>query len=120
VRLQTDTVLRHDRHAGGHLSYGFVDGPGRYETTLTRPDLYGHYLSNQLELLLRNHGVDLEVGISNQPIPVHFALGEHDLIEGELSAGQRSRLRDVFDLPDLTTMDDGIANGTWRAKGNEA
>ena len=120
VRLQTDTVLRQDRHAGAHLSYGFVAGPGRYETTLTRPDLYGPYLQNQFELLLRNHGVSLEVGISNHPIPVHFALGEHDHIEGEMDAIRRARLRDVFDLPDLAAMDDGIANGTWRAKGNEA
>ena len=120
VRLQTDTVLRQDRHAGAQLSYGFVAGPGRFETTITRPDLYGPYLLEQFELLLRNHGVELEVGISHQPIPVHFALGEHDHIEGDMDAARRSRLRDVFDLPDLTMMDDGIANGTWRARGNEA
>jgi AMP nucleosidase len=120
VRLQTDTVLRQDRHAGAKLSYGFVAGPGRFETTLTRPDLYGPYLLQQFELLLGNHGVELEVGISHQPIPVHFALGEHDHIEGDMDATRRARLRDVFDLPDLTVMDDGIANGTWRPRGNEA
>jgi AMP nucleosidase len=26
-------------------------------------------------------------------------------------------MRDVFDLPDLAAMDDGIANGTWRRPG---
>ncbi len=41
VRLQTDTVLRQDRHAGAKLSYGFVAGPGRFETTLTATGLYG-------------------------------------------------------------------------------
>lgn len=120
VRVQTETVLRQDLHAGGRLSYGFVAQPGRFETTLTRPDLYGTYLRQQLDLLLRNHGVELEVGIGNQPIPVHFALGDHDHIEGEMDVHRRLLLRDFFDLPDLSVMDDGIANGTWVARGNEA
>ncbi|MDI9332448.1 MAG: AMP nucleosidase [Alphaproteobacteria bacterium] len=120
VRIQTDTVLRQDLHPGGHLSYGFVAQPGRFETTLTRPDPYGPYLTKQLDLLLRNHGVELEVGISNQPMPVHFALGEHDHIEGEMDTQRRMLLRDFFDLPDLSAMDDGIANGTWRTRGNES
>jgi AMP nucleosidase len=33
-------------------------------------------------------------------------------VEGTLSQVQRNRLRDLFDLPDLAAMDDGIANGT--------
>ena len=120
VRIQTDTVIRQEQAGSARLSYGFVAQPGRFETTLTRPDLYGPYLHTQLDLLLRNHGVELEVGISNQPIPVHFALGEHDHIEGEMDAQRRLLLRDCFDLPDLSVMDDGIANGTWRSRGNEA
>jgi len=39
VRVHTDTVARAD----SRLSYGFVAGPGTYETTLTRPDLFGDY-----------------------------------------------------------------------------
>jgi AMP nucleosidase len=57
--------------------------------------------------------VELEVGTSTQPIPVHFSFAEHDHIEGSLSAERRQLMRDVFDLPDLAAMDDGIANGTW-------
>ena len=41
VRVQTDTVLRSGGDASARLSYGFVAGPGRFETTLTRPDLFG-------------------------------------------------------------------------------
>src|SRR5690606_19256478 len=86
---------------------------GHYETTLTRPDLYAHYYLEQFELLLSNHGVDLEVGLSSEPIPVHFCLSEHDHLEGNLSPERRVFLRDQFDLPDLAAMDDGIANGTY-------
>ena len=122
VRIQTETVSRAVQEAidSAQLSYGFVAGPGRFETTLTRPDLYADYYLAQFKLLLQNHGVALEVGTSTQPIPVHFSFAEHDHIEGNLSTERRMLMRDVFDLPDLAAMDDGIANGTYEARPGEA
>ena len=116
VRVHTDTVARAD----SRLSYGFVAGPGTYETTLTRPDLFASYYREQFRLLLENHGVSLEVGTSVQPVPVHFSFAEHDHIEGSLTPERRLLLRDLFDLPDLGAMDDGIANGTYVARAGEA
>jgi AMP nucleosidase len=112
VRVHTDTVVRAD----SRLSYGFVAGPGTYETTLTRPDLFGRYYKEQFRLLLQNHAVSLEVGVSAQPIPVHFSFLENDHIEGSLTPDQRQHMRDIFDLPDLATMDDSIANGTHETR----
>ncbi|MES2741725.1 MAG: AMP nucleosidase [Pseudomonadota bacterium] len=111
VRVHTDTVVRAD----SRLSYGFVAGPGTFETTLTRPDLFANYYREQFRLLLKNHGqqhVQLEVGTSSQPIPIHFSFAEHDHIEGSMGAERRLVMRDLFDLPNLAAMDDGIANGT--------
>jgi len=121
VRVHTQTVARATLHAPdiAQLSYGFVAGPGLYETTLTRPDLYGPYYLAQFKLLLQNHSVELEVGTSHQPIPVHFSFAEHEHIEGEMSPERRMLMRDVFDLPDLAAMDDGIANGTYEPKAGE-
>ena len=121
VRIQTETVSRAALESVdlSRLSYGFVAGAGRFETTLTRPDLYGSYYLEQFRLLTQNHGVELEVGTSTQPIPVHFSFAEHDHIEGELSAARRTLMRDVFDLPDLAAMDDGIANGTYEPRPGE-
>jgi AMP nucleosidase len=116
VRVHTDTVARAD----SRLSYGFVSGPGTYETTLTRPDLFSHYYLEQFRLLLKNHQVSLEIGTSAQPIPVHFSFAENDHIEGNLSAERRMLMRDRFDLPDLNAMDDGIANGTFEPAPGEA
>jgi len=116
VRIRTATVARAD----SRLSYGFVAGPGTFETTLTRPDLFGNYLREQFKLLLRNHGVAIEVGTSTQPIPVHFSLAEHDHLEGNMSTERRLLMRDRFDLPDLAAMDDGIANGTHNPPPGEA
>ncbi|MBP6395219.1 MAG: AMP nucleosidase, partial [Giesbergeria sp.] len=117
VRLQTTSAMRADTL----LAYGFVEGPaGRYETTLTRPDLFSAYYAEQFRLLLLNHPVELEVGTSTQPIPIHFSFAEEDHIEGTLTRERRALMRDVFDLPDLAAMDDGIANGTWRARSGQA
>ncbi|MDE2394157.1 MAG: AMP nucleosidase [Burkholderiales bacterium] len=116
VRVQTSTVARAD----SRLSYGFVSGPGVYDTTLTRPDLFADYYREQFALLRRNHGVAIEVGTSTQPIPVHFSFAENDHIEGTMSAERRLALRDRFDLPDLGAMDDGIANGTREFRAGEA
>ena len=115
VRIETGTGWTPPQGADTELlSYGFVANAGSYATTLTRPDLFAHYLREQFTLLIRNHGVQLEVGTSKEPMPVHFSFAENEHMEGEMSAARRARLRDVFDLPDLAAMDDSIASGTWR------
>ncbi|MBP8182912.1 MAG: AMP nucleosidase, partial [Rhodoferax sp.] len=50
VRIHTDTVSRSLTPESARLSYGFVAGPGRFETTLTRPDLYYDYYLDQFNL----------------------------------------------------------------------
>jgi len=119
IRIHTHTVSRETAPDIARLSYGFVAGPGRFETTLTRPDLYHDYYLEQFSLLLQNHGVELEVGTSTQPIPVHFSFSEHDHVEGNMTAERRMLMRDRFDLPDLAAMDDGIANGTYEPRPGE-
>jgi AMP nucleosidase len=111
VRVTTSTHARLD----SRLSYGFVAGPGAHETTVTRPDLFRAYLTEQIGLLIENHGVVVEIGESSEPIPVHFAYRRDINVEAVLTVGGKSGdrpLRDVFDTPDLAAMDDGIANGT--------
>jgi len=115
VRVRIDSVARPD----SRLAYGFVAAPGLYETSLTRPDLFADYLRTQFELLLSNHGVALEVGMGEQPIPLHFSFAGQSHVEGHLSLEQRQQLCDVFDLPDLAAMDDGIANGTHETPDGE-
>jgi len=94
------------------LSYGFVDRPGTFGTTVTRPDLFHAYFTEQIEQLIRNHQVPVEVGVSETPIPVHFAFPDAVHVEGEFTRDSIQQLRSLFDLPDLVLMDDGIVNGT--------
>jgi AMP nucleosidase len=69
VRITTTSYARLD----SRLSYGFVSGPGVHETSVTRPELFRAYLTEQIGLLIENHATPVEVGESSEPIPVHFA-----------------------------------------------
>ncbi|OSI26637.1 AMP nucleosidase [Bradyrhizobium canariense] len=113
VRITTATHARLD----SRLAYGFVARPGVHETSVTRPDLFRTYLTEQIGLLIQNHGVPVEIGESSEPIPVHFAYRRDINIEAAITTSENSpvtrSLRDAFDVPDLATMDDAIADGTF-------
>ena len=107
VRITTGTHARVD----SRLSYGFVSGPGVHETSVTRPDLFRDYFNEQIGLLIQNHGVPVEIGESDEPIPIHFAYQRDINITASFPVRDRP-LRDLFDTPDIATIDDAIVNGT--------
>lgn len=113
VRITTSSHARLD----SRLAYGFVAGPGIHETSITRPDIFRTYLTEQIGLLIKNHGVAVEIGESNESIPIHFAYRRDINIEAALTIADSSAftrsLRDIFDTPDLAAMDDAIADGTF-------
>ena len=107
IRVTTTSFQQVD----SRLSFGHVAGPGTYATTVTRPDLFRGYLIQQIDLLLRNHNVPVWVGVSQTPIPIHFAMaGEQETTVPSQEVAQFS-LRDFFDVPDLNTTNDDIVNG---------
>ena len=111
VRIQVQEPIQHPRGEMRH-NYGFVCGAGVYQTTLTAPDVFADYYRTQFALLLRHHRSRIEVGTSQQPIPLHFALDPTTQHAGDLTDAQRQRMQACFDWPDLAAMDDSIANGT--------
>ncbi len=102
------------------LSYGHVNGPGTYSTTITRPDLFKDYLEAQIGLLMENHGVEVEVSQSDVPIPIHFAFDEGGAPKADTVVNSIDNIRDCFDTPDLAVMDDAIVNGDIEPKNGEA
>src|SRR4029450_9340377 len=66
------------------LAYGYVPGPGTYQTTVSRPELFVAYLTEQIGLLMRNHRISVEIGESDVPIPLHFAFHEGTYLEGTM------------------------------------
>lgn len=115
VRIKVGTYQEVD----SRLSYGHVVEPGTYMTTVTQPQLYRSYLREQLGLLLENHGVPVEIGESDVPIPLHFAFKEGEYVEADQSTDLGNVLRDHFDVPSLKTTDDAIVNGTWQGRRGE-
>ncbi|MEM1235500.1 MAG: AMP nucleosidase [Pseudomonadota bacterium] len=108
IRVSTASYASID----SRLSFGHVAEPGVYATTVTRPDLFRGYLTQQINLLMENHGIRVQVGPSDTPMPVHFAVAqEKDIVVPEQGSTPFT-LRDVFDVPDLSTTNDKIVNGS--------
>ncbi|MEM7069319.1 MAG: AMP nucleosidase [Pseudomonadota bacterium] len=107
IRITTESFARIDTR----LSFGHVNGPGTYTTTITRPDLFRSYLETQISLLIENHTVSVEIGTSDIPLPLHFAFREGEVIDASASGAAIANIRDIFDTPDLAYMDDDIVNG---------
>ncbi len=93
-------------------AYGHMPTPGNFSTTVTRPDLFESYLTEQLRLIMRNHGVPVTVSESDTPIPLHFAFIEGTHVDASAAERIKRPIRDLFDVPDLDGTDDHIANGT--------
>lgn len=107
IRLTTTTHTKAD----SRLSFGHVAEPGTYSTTVTRPDLFAHYLEQQIGLLIQNHGVPVQIGASSTEMPVHFAVANVPDVTVPQDGSMDFSLRDVFDVPDLEITHDNIVNG---------
>lgn len=109
IRFTTSSYAQVDTR----LSFGHVSGPGTYASTITRPDLFRNYLIQQVGLLIENHGQPVIIGASETPIPVHFAMTSDAGMTVPQDGAADFTLRDVFDVPDLSTTNDDIVNGTY-------
>jgi len=108
IRVRVSTFGQVD----SRLAFGHVAEPGTYATTVTRPDLFENYLTQQIGLLIRNHGVPIEIGLSRTPIPLHFAMAGGPVAAIPQEGVLAFTLRDAFDVPDLSTTNDEIVNGS--------
>ncbi|MBL4875784.1 MAG: AMP nucleosidase [Cohaesibacteraceae bacterium] len=108
IRFESHTYAQVDTR----LSFGHVPGPGCYTTTITRPDLFTGYLTEQIALLIGHHDEPVSIGPSKTPIPIHFAWPNGMNVDGALPEDWHRPLRDIFDVPDLAITDDAIVNGT--------
>ena len=109
IRFQSDTYSRVD----SRLSYGYVNQPGDYSTTITQPELFKGYLRHQLGQLILNHDQPVVIGESDIPIPLHFALVAGAQVATDNANELSVSLRDAFDVPDIAHVNDYIVNGTY-------
>tara|TARA_R110002096_G_scaffold272520_3_gene466237 strand:+ start:2105 stop:3568 length:1464 start_codon:yes stop_codon:yes gene_type:complete len=109
IRFTTSSYAQVD----SRLSFGHVSSPGTFSATITRPELFRNYLTQQIGLLIENHGQPVTITVSDTPIPVHFAVSHDDSVTIPQEGAAEFTLRDVFDVPDLSTTNDDIVNGTY-------
>ena len=95
----------------GRPSWGTIAYAGSYSTTLTRPDIFSGYYEAQIERLMRYHQVPVSVSMSDRAIPLPFVLEEST---ANIDVADLRALSKVFTLPDLSRIDDSVANGTAR------
>ncbi|MEL6857350.1 MAG: AMP nucleosidase [Pseudomonadota bacterium] len=90
-------------------AFGKMSEPGTYASTVTQPEFYRRYLTEQLEPLLRDYEVEVEVGLSTAEIPYAYVWDQ----------GQASGLDEIspadlakwFPSPQLSDIGDEIADG---------
>ena len=93
-------------------AYARMSQPGRYAVTVTRPDLFRDYLTEQLGLLIADFGVELDVGRSRQEIPFPYVLEAADMAAADVSAAEIARW---FPATELAQIGDEIADGLFVA-----
>src|ERR1700722_9767362 len=93
-------------------SYARFSQPGVYAVTITRPDLFGDYLTEQLSLLMEDFDVDVEVGRSEQEIPFPYVLDAADAPAADVSAAVIAR---YFPATELAQIGDEVSDGFWTA-----
>lgn len=94
-------------------SYGRLSEAGDYAITVTRPELYSDYLSEQLRILIADYGVSVEVAASHQEIPFPYVLDGSGIEVGELRAEELAR---YFPATELARIGDELADGLWDDK----
>lgn len=107
IRL-SNKDLNHD----ARLAYGVALEAGVYGTTVTRPDIFSDYYKEQIQLLLNHHKVPIVVGVSDWPIPMPFAV---ESASGAFTTESLRNFHHGFILPDLSRIDNAIADGTHHA-----
>jgi AMP nucleosidase len=89
-------------------AFGRLHLPGTYATTVTRPRLFADYLTEQLDLLTQDYGVELDVGPSRQEIAFPYVL---DAERGAAMLGVTpAELARHFPTTELSLIGDELAD----------
>ena len=102
----------------GVKPYGFVSirGLGWYGTSITHPEIFNNYLSEQLGYIEEAYDVDYYVGYSDEAIPIAFAI---DPSSFDMKEGTSRKIGDYFSLPDLKKIHDDLADGAFEHPDDE-
>ncbi len=90
-------------------AFGRLEQAGAYSTTITHPELFAGYLTEQLDLIASEYDIELEVGRSAQEIPFPYVL---DGGAGAAMVGiEPQEIAKLFPSTDLALIGDELADG---------
>jgi AMP nucleosidase len=93
-------------------AFGRFTHSGSYTTTITRPELFRHYLEDQLTLLEGDYSAVIEVAPSTLEIPFPYVIDGSDLaLDRSMSAG----IAKHFPTTELSQIGDETADGLFHA-----
>jgi len=92
-------------------AYARFSQGGAYRTTITRPDLFRAYLTEQLSLLMADFEVEIEVLRSDREIPFPYVLDA--TVDLSLADVTSAEIALYFPTTELATIGDEIADGLW-------
>ena len=90
-------------------AYGRLTTPGLYAQSVTRPELFAEYLTEQLDFLIGNYDIEIEIGRSAQEIPFPYVIGD-GVAFADVAAADLAR---HFPTTQLAHIGDEIADGEW-------
>ncbi len=94
-------------------AYARLTVPGDYAATVTQPELFRDYLTEQLDLIGSDYDVTIDAGRSTVEIPYPYVLdGADDL---RLDAAAASELARHFPTTELAHIGDELPDGLWDA-----
>lgn len=104
-------ITNQDLFVDSTLAFGVIQEPGFYGTTVTRPDIFEEYYREQIGLLIERHKVPVVVGLSEHQIPLPFVIEQ---APKSVTATHLAQFQNTFVLPNLSRIDDSIANCTYK------
>ena len=91
-------------------AYARLSRPGVYATTITRPELFRPYLTEQLRLLEQDYGATFEVRPSQQEIPFPYVMDGSDVV---LDPSNTAAVARHFPTTDLAHIGDEVSDGLF-------
>src|SRR5215469_537253 len=93
-------------------AYARFSQPGVYRATITRPELFADYLTEQLTLLMTDFEIEVAVERSDQEIPFPYVLDGADAAVADVGADELAR---HFPTTELAHIGDEVIDGFWTA-----
>ncbi|MFT0892846.1 AMP nucleosidase [Pseudochelatococcus sp. G4_1912] len=92
-------------------AYAKFQRAGVYATTVTQPEAFRNYLTDQLTFLMQDFNARVLVGRGQQEIPYPYVIEHGDELGG--AGGTAVELARHFPVPNLTEVGDEVSDGLW-------